>query len=227
MKKYNFNYLLFSLLLLMSVTNYSQHSDVDHIYLNAKSLTSIDLTSKELVGNSYIEERFLPSDISNQETSYLIRYNAYRDEMEIELDGKPYYLPLTSYYSITFNLSNKTYQVLDFKEKKTTKKGFFVVMYLGTELSLFLKEKIKLYEEVPPKAGFSQYEPPKLGRVKDKLFIGYKDNTAIELPNKKKEIIKLFLHKSGEVQSYVKENKLRFKNKQDLIQILKYYNSLK
>lgn len=211
----------------MSASNYSQHSDVDHIYLNTTSLTSIDLTSKELIGNSYIEERFLIGSISNQETSCLIRYNAYRDEMEVELDNKPYYLPLSSYYSITFKLSNKTYQLLDFNEKKTTNKGFFVVQYIGTELSLFLKEKIKLYDEVPPKAGFSQYEPPKLGRVKDKLFIGYGDNTAIELPNKKKDVLKLFSSKNSKIQSYAKENKLGFKKEKDLIQILKYYNSLK
>ncbi len=112
-------------------------------------------------------------------------------------------------------------------KKKTTNKGFFVVQYIGTELSLFLKEKIKLYDEVPPKAGFSQYEPPKLGRVKDKLFIGYGDNTAIELPNKKKDVLKLFSSKNSKIQSYAKENKLGFKKEKDLIQILKYYNSLK
>lgn len=214
------------LLLLFSISSFGQHSDVDHIYLNSTSLTSIDLTSKELVGNSYIEERFLPGDISNQKTSFLLRYNAYRDEMEVELDEKPYYLPLSSYYSITFKLSNKTYQVLDFKDKYSTTKGFFVVQYLGAKLSLFLKEKIKLYEEVPAKLGFKPYEPPKLGRIKDNFFVAGQDNTAIELPNKKKDILKLFSPKSDEIQKYVKDNKLGFKDKEDLIQILKYYNSL-
>jgi len=215
-----------ALILLFSISCYSQHSDIENIYFNAKTFTTIDLISKKLVGTSYINNEFLPASISNQKTVYSMRYNAYRDEMEVELDNKAYYLPLSSNYSITFDSLNKIYQVLDFKEKEETRKGFFVVVYLGDEISLFLKEKIKLYEEVPAKLGFTPYEPPKLGRVNDKLYVGYKNNTAIELPNKSKDILKLFSTKSHEIESYAKKNNLGFKNMEDLIQIFRYYNTL-
>lgn len=216
-----------AIMLLISISGYSQHSEVENIYFNSTTFTTIDLTSKKLVGTSYIKDKFLPGKISNQKMVYSMRYNAYLDKMEVELDNKAYYLPLSSNYSIAFESLNKIYQVLDYKEKELTSKGFFVVEYLGNEISLFLKEKIKLYEEVPAKLGFTPYEPPKLGRLNDKLYVGYKNNTAIELPNNKKDILKLFSTKSNEIESYAKKNNLGFKSKEDLIQIFRYYNTLK
>ena len=224
--KQQLNNYMAAFLLLFSISSFSQHGDIEHIYFNSKTFTTIDLISKKLVGTSYINIEFLPGIISNQKTVYSMRYNAYRDKMEVELDNKTYYLPLSSNYSISFDSLNKIYQVLDYKEKDVTNKGYFVVVYLGDKISLFLKEKIKLYEEVPAKLGFTTYEPPKLARVNNELYVGYKNNIAIELPNRKKDILKLFSTKSDEIESYAKKNNLEFKNKEDLIQIFRYYNTL-
>lgn len=222
-------------ILLNSISGYCQQKDIEPINMELSidrlnsyfsSLTSIDLTSKELVGSSYINKDFLPGKISNQETVYSFRYNAYKDEMEVQFKGKSYYLPLKSYYFITFININKVYQVLECKVKDITNKGFFVVISKGEKMSLFRKEKIKFYEEVPAKLGFKPYEPPKLDRVKDKLYFGFKNNTAIEIPKKKKDILKLFTNNAKEVESYAKKNKLRFKKQKDLVEIVKYYNSL-
>lgn len=215
------------MLLLASISCYCQNSSNNEVFINTNNLTTIDLISKELVGTSYINNEFIPGKISNQKSVYLMRYNAYKDIMEMELNNKPYYLPLSTNYSITFESLNKIYQVLDYKEKEVTSKGIFVVVYLGDEISLFLKEKINFFEEFKPKTSFDKYEPPTLKRVDDKFYIVSKNNVAFALPNKKKDVISLFSSNGSAIESFVKENKLGFKNKEDLIQIFRYYDSLK
>ena len=184
-----------------------------------------DSTSRELVGSSYLNKNFLRAHISNKKMVYSIRYNAYRDEMEVELEGKPYYLPKTSYYYINFDFLDKEYQLFNFDEKGISKKGFFVVLSKKGPTSLLLKEKIKLYKEVPAKLGFIRYEPPKLERLDDKIYIG-NNHEAIELPKKKKDILNFFKDKSKVLELYAKKNKYSFKKTEDLIKIINYYYSL-
>ncbi|REE83251.1 hypothetical protein BX611_0538 [Lutibacter oceani] len=212
--------------ILFCTIGFSQNSDVEHIYTNATSLTSVDLTSKKLVGSSYIDVDFRPAKVSNSEAIYLIRYNAYLDEMEIEISGKAYYLPKSNNYTVTFEGVNKVYQLSNYDEKGTQKKGFFMVLTSGDNISLLKQEKIKLYEEVPAKLGFTRYEPPKLSRVKDKYFIGYKNKTTVELPKKKKDFLNLFSSKSKDIGGFMKKNKLNIKNTEHLTQIFNYYKTI-
>ena len=217
---------LMILIFFINISSYSQNTDVENIYTDATSLTAIDRTSKEIVGSSYISDNFLRAKVSNRGMVYSMRYNAYRDEMEIELEGKPFYLPKTSYYAINFDFPDKEYQLFNFEEKGETKKGFFVVISKNGATSLLLKEKIKLYKEVPAKLGFTRYEPPILGRLDDKIYIGT-NQEAVELPNKKKDILNFFNDKSKDLESYAKKNKYSFNKTEDLIKIINYYNSLK
>ena len=186
---------------------------------------NIDSPSREVIGSSYVNENFLSGTISNREMVYSMRYNAYRDEMEIELQGKPFYLPKTNNYSINFDIINKEYQLLDYAENGESKKGFFVVLDKNDKTQLLIKESIKLYKEVPAKLGFTRYEPPKLGRLKDEIYIA-KNNEAIKLPTKKKDILNFFSNKSKEIDLFAKKNKIGFKKTEDLIKIINYYNTL-
>ena len=214
-------------LLLLSLSGYSQKTDSEQTLVHRTSITSFDLRSKELVGSIYINEDFLPAKLSNSQDQYLMRYNAYLDEMEVEKNGNAYHLSKNLNYSINFEGINKTYQVYNYLEKKETVPGFFVVLYSGDNISLLIKEKIKFFEEVKPKTGYDKYVPPTLKRVSDEFYIGYKNRVAKELPSKKKDILDLFESKGSAIESYAKINNLGFKNREDLIQIFKYYDTLK
>tara|TARA_R110001583_G_scaffold191094_1_gene355934 strand:+ start:124 stop:819 length:696 start_codon:yes stop_codon:yes gene_type:complete len=211
---------------LVNLISYSQNSDTEQLFTNTTSLTSIDLRSKKLVGNSYINDIFLPARISSSKKISFVRYNAYLDEMEVEIKGKAYFLPKDYNYSIFFESNNKTYQLLSFEENGLSKKGFFVVLKKGKKVSLFSKEKIKLYDEVPAKLGFTRYEPPILKRIKDEIYLEFKGNSIVKLPKKKKNLAPLFSVRSKEIALFIKNNKLNFKDVKDLIQIITFYNSM-
>ena len=215
------------IMLLCSITNYSQTIIIPELRNDMQSTISFDLRSKDLVGSSYIEKNFLPAKLSVDGAIYSMRFNAYKDEMEIEKDNNKFYLRQDFNYTATFLRTNKVYQVYKYEEKDQDKTGFFVVLFSGDKVSLLLKEKIQFYEEVIAETGYDKYQPPALKRKKDKLYIGYKNNETKELPKKKKDIIKLFSSKSKNIESFAKENKLGFKNKEDLVKIFTYYHSLK
>lgn len=221
MKNYYFPFVL-----LLSLSCYSQINKTESEF-NKKGVNTFDLRSNALQGSSYVEEGFSPVKLSNDEKIYSMRYNAFKDEMEINKDDKIYYLPKVMNYTVTFINNNKVYQIFTDTDKDSSKDGFFVVLFKSDNISLLLKEKIIISTKVDPILGFDQKNPPKLKRLKDKLYIGFKNNTIREFPRRKKDILKLFSTKSNEIKSYAKKNNLNLKNKQDLIKIFAYYDSLK
>lgn len=214
-------------LLLLRISGYSQIQDNNQDLLQGKTLTSFDFRSNELVGSIYVNEEFLLAKLSNREDQYLMRYNAYQDEMEFKKGDKIFNLSKNLNYLINFQGINKTYQVYNYIENKESVPGFFVVLYNGDNISLLTKEKIKFYEEVKAKTGYDKYKPPTMRRLDDKFYIGYKKSVAKELPRKEKDILDLFGSKYAKIESYAKTNKLGFKKEEDLIQLFMYYDSLK
>lgn len=219
------NYVLLAILL-FGISSYCQKTDSGQTLVHRSNITSFDLRSKELVGSIFINEDFLPAKLSDSQEHYLLRYNAYQDEMEVEKNDNIFHLSKNLNYSITFEGTNKTYQVYTYSEKNEIVPGFFVVLYNGEKISLLLKEKIKFYDEVKAKTGYDKYKPPTLKRVNDGFYIGYKNSSTKEFPSRKKDILNIFASKAGQIESYAKKNKLDFKNKEDLIQIFRYYDSL-
>ena len=208
-------------------TTFSQVKTGQDFLMDMKSKMFYDNSPKDLVGSSYLEKKFLPAKLSVDGTIYSIRFDAYQDEMEVEKDNHKFYLRKDFNSTTTFLGTNKVYQVYNYEDKDQVRTGFFVVLFNGDEVSLLMKERIKFFEEVIAQSGYDKYKPPTLKRVKDKLYIGYKNNETKELPKKKNEILKLFSTKSKNIEAFAKKNKLGFKNKEDLIKIFTYYHSLK
>lgn len=217
---------LIVILLLVSGTIFSQEVSNVEIINSSTSLTTFDGRSKDLVGVEYISKAFQPAKLMAVSEIYSVRFNAYQDEMEIKRNGKDYSLPKTFDYTITFLNDNKVYQVFEYTIDKVTKNGFFVVVFKSDQISLLIKEIIIFEEEVKPRTGYDKYKPPTLKRIKDKLYIAYKNNTTVELPIRKKEFYSLFSSNSKEIEKYTKTQKLNIKKIDDLIKIFNYYNTL-
>jgi len=216
---------LTAILLFVSFISFSQIGS--NQILERTTINSFNLQSKELVGTSYINDDFLPAKLIDGEEIYYMRYNAYKDVFEVKRDDKIYYyLPKKFDYPVTFVGDKKIYQVFSYMENTNTTSGFFVVLTKEKNISLLLKEKINFHEEKKATSQLESYKPPTLKRAADMFFIGYKNNTATKLPKKKKAFLKLFSSKSKDVGTYIKRNKLGFKNKEDLIKIFKFYDSL-
>jgi hypothetical protein len=217
-----------AIILLFSTVTFSQNDVTNEEISNHYGMMRLfDSRSKELVGTSYIQEDYFPAKFTNDETIFSVKYDAYQDEMEVSKDGKYYYLKKQFNFPVTFiGVNNSVYQVFDYDDNGSEKKGFFVMLYKGNKISLLLKQRIVLIAEVKARTGYDKYQPPTLVRSKDKLYIGYKNNTTSILPKKKSEFFTLFSNNAKAIEKYAKSNKLSIKNNDDLIKIFTYYNSL-
>lgn len=213
--------------LLGSNSIFSQQIEDDVVLNISRSVTNFDSRSKSLVGSSYIVEDFSPAKILKSGNVYDTRFNVYQDEMEIKKDGKDYSLPKNFDNSVYFMASKKTYKVFKYEFNNTEKIGFFVELSKNDKISLLLKERIVLKDEVKPSTGYDEYKPPTLKRIKDKLYVGYKNNTTAVLPSKKKDFYAIFSSKSKEIEKFVKSSGLNIKKPEDLVKIFAHYDSLK
>lgn len=204
---------------IMSVT--SSHSSNQALYFNTG-----DIKMSDIDGSTYINDDFSLAKVSNIEAYVNARYNAYTDEMELEIKNEIGYLIKISELKVVFQSDKSTYKVFDFQDEVEVKKGFFRLLSEGEGISLLAKESIKFHKEKMPTRGYEKRTPATFKRSKDKLFISLKNSSATKLPNKKKNMLKLFSSNSNAIEEYAKKNKLGFKNKEDLTKIFNYFNTL-
>ncbi|WP_457618905.1 hypothetical protein [Lutibacter sp.] len=226
MKRTFENYFIIGLLF-VCFTSFKRVGDIKkQLVLNSNNtlVKTTNLLLKDSTG--YINNTFLSARINNSKKTFNIRYNVYKDEMEIKENDTIYFLPKNIGFTINFQNIDKAYQV--FRSSLKNKESYFVLLFKGNKLSLLLKERIDVQTRFIARKGFVGYLPPTLTRLKDLFYVGYtNDSTSLQLPIRKKYFYNLFLDKSSSVASFTKRNKLNYKNKKDLIKIFAYYNSLK
>lgn len=211
-------------LYLIPVLSLAQGMNNEEIVSKTQALSVFKAPSEKLQGSPYINDEYLPASLSNSKKIYSVKYNAYLDQMEILTGGDEVRaLPVFFGYTIEFIGINKKYRVFSNEDGKN---GFFVVLNEGEKVTLLAKEIVLFFEESYPKTGYNKYEPPSLKRLKDRYYIGFKNNTSTLVPVKKNEFYDKFGKESDEIKAFVKSHKLSIKNEQDLIQIFSYYNSL-
>lgn len=220
----NLFFVLFTIL--FSIIISAQSPSYESRAFDKLSFDTFDLRAEGLNGTSYIQSDFLPANVEKYDSLLFLRYNAFQDEMEIKKD-KTYFIPKKIGLSVIFKGTNFTYKIFSFESKGKIKLGFLKVLQEGPRMSLLLQEKIIFVEEVKPKTGYEEYEAPRLKRIKDKLFYSEKNNVALEIPKKKKDILNIFSNNLVEIKSFVNKNRLNVKNQKNIIKIIEYYNTLK
>lgn len=231
MKKHLF---YFSIIYLLNIcTVFGQEVDFNQLYLdNVRILKEAKGESnsieEDIKGSKYINEEFSPGTFSEGAIVYSFRYNAFHDEMEVKKDNEVSAIIKNFNFPITYLGTNKVYQVFEYYlEEEELTKGFFVVLNNSKNIKLLLKETIKFHPEEDAKSGYQPAKPAAFKRFVDTYYIGYKNNSAIELPKKKDDFLDLFASSSELIEKYIKKNKLKHNKTEDLIQIFNYYNTLK
>ena len=212
--------ILVALIILYNSNVYCQYVSPPSLEHKTVNKGKFDLSYKDLVGTVYIDKEYQLATSSIAKSKYLTRYDAYHDQMEIEVDNQQYYLPKTLDSKVIF--SDKTYGVYTYNEEPL----FFKITLPTTKISLLVKETIKLNQEVESN-GIVAYKPKTLARIKDQYFYTIQNNDALKLPKNKKHFYAIFSKNSKTIQQFVKKNKLDIKNQNDLIKIFTYYTTLK
>lgn len=193
---------------------------------------NLSIPLENVLGSPYIKEQFQSVRVKNYESKiYSGRYNAYNNEMEIIVDSsnRPIALDIANNdYEVYFIVQNKTYRSFTYTtDRGVTKKGFLVVVSeKEAGVGLFKEEIVKFYDIVRASSSYDQDKPAKFKREDDNYYVKLKDGSITYLPTKSKDILKAFPQNEKEINDFIKKNKLKTKDEEDLIKVADFIGSL-
>lgn len=192
---------------------------------------NISSAMPNVMGSPYVNEDYQQVRINGTDNKiYSGRYNAYINEMEILVAAgqNPIALDISNKdYEVFFLNENKLYKTVNFEsDRGITKRGFLVVVSEENDITVYKEEIVKYYDKVQASSSYDQDKPAKFRREDDNYYVKLKSGRVVYLPSKDKDIAKAFPENSKEIMSYVKKNKLKTKNEEDLIKVAGYIGTL-
>ena len=161
-----------------------------------------------------------------KEYKVFLKYDTYKEEVEIFNDGTPLLVSKTIYpkFSITY---------IDDKTRKKVEHSFsneqFIPGFKRYKYSLTLTEgkNIKLlkvfqtYLSKSDDGGYAGTEKPATFSQKEFYFVVKEGEAPIQIKPNKKSVLKA-LDSDGTLKNYIKEKRLRLKSEEELVELVQY-----
>ncbi|MBS9461671.1 hypothetical protein KIM67_04565 [Flagellimonas sp. 389] len=184
-------------------------------------------------GSKYLFEEFVPAKINTIQKSYLVRFDILENTIEVKKD-KDEIIGLSKKTDYTIKLldgSERIFETKTFSDKNGySVKGIFEQLYADDFFILFGKSRIKFQKAKPMKSSYEQAVPAKFVPLADAFYVfflkGEKSGKMVRIPQKKKELKSFFGTEASKMEKFMKQEKLTFDSREDLIQTLKFYSSL-
>jgi len=192
-------------------------SDLSYLTEQEKRYGSIE-------GTPYLEDDYSLGALRYKNKKFvdiLLRYNYYEGYFEYKTkDQIQYFDPRYTEVDTVWYLGSK-YIYIPFETGKDVKKSYMKVLKDGKSQVLLHKEVIKLLPEQA--SGYEAAKPARFDPRPETYYIRIGIKPAIEFKNKK-SIDDIFGDKAGLLQAYVKSEKLKFKDSEDLVKLCEYYD---
>jgi hypothetical protein len=185
-------------------------------------VTTADATIK---GTPYLKEAYEEGLIvyANNTIKVPARYNVFKDLMEYQQSGRALVLdPNVSIKKV--QLHNATFVVDKYVADGKTKLGYFALLDSG-KVTLYAKKSVSYLAPQKGRALDGGDQPAEFKKIADTFYYKIGNNTLQEVKNVK-TMIASFPDKQDELTTFVKKEKISPRNEEELIQLVKYYNSL-
>lgn len=200
-------------------------------FFNTNKLASSDwkntLTESDIEGSPYLNDEFVKGTVftiqKQQFVDVSLRYNIFNDQMEFKTQDGEVQAIATPEIVEKVNMGDIQMVYLPYSISKKIKNGFFTVIEEG-KASLYLKHEIYFQKAVEPGA-YKEAEPAKFENRPDEFFIRVGSAEA-KLVDNKKDLLDAFPDKQNEIEKFVKQNKIKPNNSENLLEVIRYYNSL-
>jgi hypothetical protein len=177
---------------------------------------------QNIEGNPYLNSEFIDGVIYFKDTTavkLLLRYNIYADEMEYRLNGVNYIVGNPGILKKTV-LGESVFIYLPFIEKG----GYFELLASG-KCILVQKRSVMFKPAEGPKPIVGTNSPAQFIAEPDIFYLVVNESQIIEVKNMK-SVINALQDQKVTVESYIEKEKIKKTKKENLIQIVEYYNSL-
>jgi len=201
--------------------------DLQHHMHQQSALSNDGLETK---GSPFLYNEYRKGDIyfSNQSKALnqSIKFNCYTEQLLHSHEGKEYFFS-PDQLDIFIIRSETDTLVQSFKNifvKSRSKRMFFEVLYEGSVH--LLKRHEKEYFEADYLRPYSTNRQYHEYLDKNKYFIRTAEGDIIKFRPGNRQVIRLLKDRSEELQNYIRSNELEAANERDLIEMVRYYNSL-
>jgi hypothetical protein len=180
-------------------------------------------TTGKVEGTPYFEINFVPAKITGWDATFMIRYNAYRDYIEMKLpDGSVRMLEPQIGKTITTTDNKTRYVYIPYNNEK----GYLLLIAELDKVSLFARNRIYLQPESQASNGYQSYRPAVYKKTEVDFFWMINNGALVQLPKSKKDLLKQFPEKADQLEAYLKSNKTSFTKPDDLAKLTEFFNSL-
>jgi len=184
---------------------------------------AVDATVK---GTPYLDESYIDGTIifaTNTRTAPL-RYNAHKDLFEFKIDGQSRVLdPSTTIKKVNFG--EATFVVEKYvNDKGIPKYGYFALLDSG-KVNLFSKKSVKFTPGLKGRALDGGDQPAEFRRAPDEFYFKIGGGDLVEIKSIK-AMIAAFPDKQDELSTFAKKEKISPRDEEELVKLVKYYNSL-
>lgn len=186
------------------------------------------LKIEDIQGEPYFEKTFVNGNLIYKDSvnmgQFLMRYNAFQDEMEVS--NKSVINNINKIDDISVTLKNDKYVILNYQEDDNTiKKGFFIEKKNDNNASLYLRKYITIKPAKEAKTSFHTPSPASFIEHED-YFLKFSENAPIEVKLKKNKVLNSFPDNINLLKKYVSKENLSLDNEKDLIKLIEYFNTL-
>ena len=178
----------------------------------------------EIAGSPFLDDKYKDGMIhmGDKTQAAPIRYNAYQDLIEYKLNGVPMVLEPNPAITRVI-IANEVFVPLN-PTANAKKPGYFVLLDSG-KVKLYAKKKIVYVPFRKQGKIDGTDQPAEFKKSPDTFYVQLGDGQLQEVDNMKAVVASL-PDKQDELTQYVKKEKISPKKEKDLLQFVKYYNSL-
>lgn len=229
--KTRFKYILALLIIMVFIPSVNAQvvlSELEEILDKMRVNDLLDPTNKnsyaEVEGNPYLFDGTLQNGVitlnTQEKYSGKFRYDIHANQVQFLHKG--------TYYAIADPASLDNVQIGDYTlvyamtDVKKGRGSYFVLVVDG-KCRLLARKRVILIDAEPRKA-YSDPKPACFDRENDTYYI-LKDFRIAHKVNKK-NIQEVLSDQREKIDNYLKENKVSFSSREDLIKLIRYYNSL-
>ena len=175
----------------------------------------------DVKGTQYLYDEWLPSEVllsnGSTENIKLINFNGYSTELELKDGSDIREIPAFAYIKV--KVDNNGLENVFLRGIHPEFRGDLVcMMYEGSNVKLGLRFVVKLEEISEPNAITKKF----IRRNEYYLITGNKIDAIIL---KKKKVLASLQQKGLDLEAYIDKNNLKLKTEEEVIQLLKYYDS--
>ncbi|RRQ49318.1 hypothetical protein DZC72_01450 [Maribacter algicola] len=187
----------------------------------------------EFQGSPYVSNNFKQTRISyNDEDmgTMFYRYNALNEEIEIKntLLEEEGIKGLSRDKNISILVDNKKLSFKTFvTSKNNTLNGYLLQLIDGKTYDLYKRTRVKFTEGKPAPNSFVKAVPARFSQFTEYYFQKEGVNRIDEIPLSNNKLLKLLSGNDKEsLKNYLKENKIKIKEEEDLIKAFNFLNTL-